>query len=68
MFVLFAVLSLTVVKLLSGANAAALSALKGTVMRDLDMTLCFWLTVKLSADIQQRKKIKSAIEVTHFAY
>lgn len=28
----------------------------------------FWLTAKLSADIQQRKKIKSAIEVTHFAY
>ena len=39
-----------------------------TVMRALDMTLCFWLTAKLSADIQQRKKIKSAIEVTHFVY
>ena len=60
-----------VVRLLSFFNAFVLrsrSSLKGTVMRALDMTLCFWLTAKLSADIQQRKKIKSAIEVTHFAY
>ena len=50
------------------ANAMALSALSVTATRDLDMTRFSLLTARLSADIQPRKRIKSATEVTHFVY